>query len=126
MAIFITIVSIVVCVLNIVLFFKVWGMCNNVKRIAEYFCVDEYSKSTIDIDNGANARKAMVAELKVIAKKARGIYAEDYENKYGVNPNKEISDIIKKYKKIYESLGEQFPKDIDNIKTLDDFWEKFD
>lgn len=126
MAIFITIVSIVVCVLNIVLFFKVWGMCNNVKRIAEYFCGDEYSKSTIDIDNGANARKAMVAELKVIAKKARGIYAEDYENKYGVNPNKEISDIIKKYKKIYESLGEQFPKDIDNIKTLDDFWEKFD
>lgn len=69
MAIFITIVSIVVCVLNIVLFFKVWGMCNNVKRIAEYFCGDEYSKSTIDIDNGANARKAMVAELKVIAKK---------------------------------------------------------
>lgn len=32
--IFIGIISVVWAILNIILFFKVWGMCNNVKRIA--------------------------------------------------------------------------------------------
>ena len=65
-------------------------------------------------------------KLKSIATKSRGIYIEDYEKQYGVNPNAEIANVIKKYKEVFESLEEKFPKDIEKIKTLEDLWEKFD
>ena len=45
---------------------------------------------------------------------------------YGVSPDTEIANVIKKYKGIFESLEENFPKDLEKIKTLEDLWEKFD
>lgn len=127
---FIGFVCIIFGILNIILFVKVWNMCNDVKRMADHFCGTEYKPkfnfSSIDLVDGKDARKAMIAELKEIVKKSRGIYIEDYERQYGVNPNAEIANIIKKYKGVFSSLDEKFPKDFDNIKTLEDLWEKFD
>lgn len=127
---FIGFVCIIIGILNIILFFKVWGMCNDVKRMADHFCGSEYAPkdnfSSVDLADGKDARKAMIAELKSIATKSRGIYIEDYEKQYGVNPNAEIANVIKKYKEVFESLEEKFPKDIEKIKTLEDLWEKFD
>lgn len=34
---FISVIAIVWAVLNIILFFKLWGACNNIKRIADKF-----------------------------------------------------------------------------------------
>ena len=127
---FIGFVCIIFGILNIILFFKVWNMCNDVKRIADHFCGTDYKPkynfSSIDLADGKDARKAMIAELKEVAMKSRGIYTEDYESQYGVNPNTEITNIIKKYKGIFDSLDEKFPKDLESIKTLEDLWEKFD
>lgn len=127
---FIGFVCIIFGILNVILFFKVWNMCNDVKRIADHFCGTDYKPkynfSSIDLADGKDARKAMIAELKEVAMKSRGIYIEDYEIQYGVNPNTEITNIIKKYKGIFDSLDEKFPKDLEGIKTLEDLWEKFD
>lgn len=127
---FIGFVCIIFGILNIILFFKVWGMCNDVKRMADHFCGSEYAPkynfSSVDLADGKDARKAMTTELKNIAIKARGIYKEDYERQYGVSPDTEIANVIKKYKEIFESLEENFPKDLEKIKTLEDLWEKFD
>ena len=127
---FIGFVCIVFGILNIILFFKVWSMCNDVKRIAEHFCGTDYKPkynfSSIDLSDGKDARKAMITELKDVARKSRGIYIEDYESQYGVNPNTEIANIIKKYKGVFDSLDEKFPKDFESIKSLEDLWEKFD
>ena len=127
---FIGIVCIIFGVLNIILFFKVWGMCNDVKRMADHFCGSDYTPkynfSSVDLADGKDARKAMITELKDIAIKARGIYIEDYEAQYGVNPNTEIANIIKKYRAVFDSLDEKFPKDMEKIKTLEDLWEKFE
>ena len=105
-------------------------MCNDVKRMADHFCGSKYAPkdnfSSVDLADGKDARKAMIAELKSIATKSRGIFIEDYEKQYGVNPNAEIANVIKKYKEVFESLEEKFPKDIEKIKTLEDLWEKFD
>ena len=38
---FISIITLVAAVLQIILFFKVWGMCNNVKRMTSHFCGEE-------------------------------------------------------------------------------------
>ena len=98
---FIGFVCIIFGILNVILFFKVWNMCNDVKRIADHFCGTDYKPkynfSSIDLADGKDARKAMIAELKEVAMKSRGIYIEDYESQYGVNPNTEITNIIKKY-----------------------------
>ena len=114
MTAFWTIVCIIICALNVTLFFKVWGMCNDVKRMADNFCGSEYAPkynfSSVDLADGKDARKAMITELKNIAIKARGIYKEDYERQYGVSPDTEIANVIKKYQGIFESLEENFPK----------------
>ena len=127
---FFSVVCIIFGILNIILFFKVWGMCNDVNRLADHFCGSEYSPkynfSSVDLVDGKDARKAMITELKDISIKARGIFIEDYEAQYGVNPNTEIANIIKKYRAVFDSLDEKFPKDIEKIKTLEDLWEKFD
>ena len=127
---FIGLVCIIFGILNIILFFKVWGMCNDVKRMADHFCgsnyAPKYNFSSVNLADGKDARKAMITELKSIETKARGIYIEDYEKQYGINPNAEIANVIKKYKEVFESLDEEFPKDIEKIKTLEDLWEKFD
>lgn len=41
MTTFLGIVSVVASVLQIILFFKIWGMTNDVKRLAEKFCPAE-------------------------------------------------------------------------------------
>ncbi len=46
MNVIIAIIAIVWGVLNIVLFFKIWGMCNNVNRLANHFCKNS-SKETV-------------------------------------------------------------------------------
>ena len=38
MDIIIVVIAIIWGVLNIVLFFKIWGMCNDVNRLANHFC----------------------------------------------------------------------------------------
>jgi hypothetical protein len=34
----IAIVGVIFGILNLILFFKIWGMCDNVKRMTEHFC----------------------------------------------------------------------------------------
>ena len=126
-----TIVCIIICALNVTLFFKVWGMCDNVKRLTEHFCgVDEFSAikkpSLLDFTSGKEARKALVADLRAIAKKAQGLTTEDYERIYGSNPDTEIAELITEYKKVYKNLGESFPEDLAKVKSIEDLWDMFD
>jgi hypothetical protein len=123
-------VCIIVCALNVTLFFKVWGMCDNVKRLTEHFCeVDEFSAmkpSLLDFTSGKEARNALVADLRAIAKKAQGLTTEDYERIYGSNPDTEIAELIAEYKKVYKNLGESFPGDLAKVKSIEDLWDMFD
>lgn len=48
---FMVLVLIVVGILNIILFFKIWGMTNNVKEMRDYFLREEDAKSNAEMDN---------------------------------------------------------------------------
>lgn len=47
---FIVLVLIVVGILNIILFFKIWGMTNNVKEMRDYFLRKEDAKRNAEDD----------------------------------------------------------------------------
>lgn len=127
MTTFMAIVSIIYGILNIILFSKVWVMCDDVKRLTHHFCGSEDNNIlAIDIASGKDARKALVSKLKSIAQKAQGLVIEDYIRIYGTEPNSEIRNTMEKYKKIYKNLGETFPEDLAKIKSLEDLWDMFD
>lgn len=48
-----TIIVLVAGILNLILFFKIWGMCNNVKTIKDLY-VSEVQKSTVTKKNKSN------------------------------------------------------------------------
>lgn len=50
---FFTVILLVVALLNIILFFKVWGMTNNVKSIMSFYI---HEKGIRLIDNGATKK----------------------------------------------------------------------
>ena len=133
---FLTIITVIAAVLQIILFFKVWRMCNDVKRMTTHFCGEEEPTSVAEdykarIAAGdksilADAQKRLFSELKGIAKKAQGVMEEDYVEKYGSTPDKDIAAVIEKYQKIYSKLGVSFPTEIAKVKKLEDLWELFD
>ena len=130
---FVSIITFVAAVLQIILFFKVWGMCNNVKRMTSHFCGEEKDEDDFnariaaeDKSVGNDVRKQLLSELRAVMNKAQGMVEEDYERAYGSTPDKDIFTVLEKYQKIYSKLGEPFPKEIAKIKSLDDLWEIFD
>lgn len=48
---FIVLVFIVIVILQIILFFKIWGMTNNVKEMRDYFLRKEDAKNKAEKDN---------------------------------------------------------------------------
>ena len=130
-----TICLVIVAVLSIILFFKVWGMCNDVKKLTNHFCGDADNGLDDDIkarilagDKSASneVKKKLVAELRAIAKKAQGMLEEDYVRLYGTSSSSDIGDVIKKYRKLYSEMGAEFPKEFAKVKTLEDLWDLFD
>lgn len=48
---FMVLVLIVVGILNIILFFKIWGMTNNVREMRDYFLREKDAKSNAEKDD---------------------------------------------------------------------------
>lgn len=56
------IVGIIVSVLNVILFFKIWNACNNIQRITDkYICADEYA----DANANANANESVPSNTSI-------------------------------------------------------------
>ena len=111
-----------ICGINLLFFYKMVRMSNDVRKLTERFCGDE----TEALTSGKDARRALLSDLRAIANKARGMDVEEYKRIYDVSPNDEIADLILKYKKVYSRLGEDMPRDVANVKTVFDLWEMFD
>ena len=57
------VIAIIFGILQIVLFFKVWGMCNNVERIADKFA-PQYIPETNNTSETAKADKQAIDNIK--------------------------------------------------------------
>lgn len=107
---FLSIILLIFGVLQIILFFKVWGMTNNVKKIAK--------KLQCEKDKTWNVRRALLYGDKELAKKELlDCIISDFERfgdgGYGFDDTKAIID---KYEPAFKQLGIEIPENLRNFK----------
>ena len=124
MSIFISIITIIVAVLQIVLFFKIWVMTNDVKKIKEKMDAD------IEIDR---IDKIRIALLKGDKQKAIELLTDKLatelvkkSSEEFVTPE-EIKDIKEKYAKEFAKLGvNELPiQDVSTQKEINGLMKRF-
>lgn len=111
---FLSIVLLIFGVLQIILFFKMWIMTNDVKKIAK--------KLQCEKDSTWNVRRALLSGDKELAKKELiDCIVTDLEKfgdgGYGFNC---INDIIAKYEPAFKDLNMGIPESIRNLKSYSD------
>lgn len=124
MSIFISIITIIVAVLQIVLFFKIWVMTNDVKKIKEKMDAD------IEIDR---IDKIRIALLKGDKQKAIELLTDKLATELVKKSSEEfitpegIKDIKEKYAKEFAKLGvNELPiKDVSTQKEINNLMRRF-
>lgn len=114
MEVFISLIAIICAILGIILFFKVWGMCNNVKQIHEHL-------TTVSKGCGLNELIYLWETKSPKFKEAlsRRIYVDLTENvKY-------YTYSFEEWKKLCELFGWEFPKEFAECDTFDKFKYRF-
>lgn len=101
-------------ILQIILFFKVWGMTNDVNKITK--------KLQCDKDKTWNVRRALLYDDKELAKKElMDCIISGFElfggGGYGFNC---VEDIIAKYEPTFKQLGMEIPEKLKSIKSYSD------
>lgn len=119
-------VIVVFGILQIILFFKLWGMTNDVKAISN-------KMEAIPMDNYNKLEKAMW-QLLLENKKEKAIEflncnlsAELIKSTHwgGETTDNIIQSIKNRYRKYYEKLGVPFPEQVEKINTLKDLEQLF-
>lgn len=116
----INVALIVMAVLQVILFFKIWGMTNDVRLLKEKICPTEMGIYKLD---------KKVLELQIMGKidEAKKLVDENLVNDvfykmFGMGAGNtpvyikgEVDGVIHKYEKYYKLLGYEMPKEIKNI-----------
>lgn len=127
-AMFITVLTFAGVLLNIILFFKIWGMTNNVKRIKEKMIPN----SSDDLSEELNTLHFMGKDKECEEIILRDFYSTLNDkinwakgNMLEENFNKKIDEPITKFTDIvakqYKKIGREMPDMIKNMKTYRDF-----
>ncbi len=110
-SVILSIVMLIFGILQIILFFKIWGMTNDVQKIMNQTC------PFISIDS----------VIKEIYKKNPNIESILFESLYNeMNKDEASMDyLIRKYKPLYEKAGIEMPAIFTDIHTYADFCKTF-
>ena len=111
---FLSIVLLVFGVLQIILFFKLWGMTNDVKKIYEKMDADNYRSCMMKGDK-ENAYRIAVDRLYKELVECVPAWAESYFAE-------KAAPIIEKYRKMIEETGHKVPE---YLSLPDKFREKY-
>lgn len=119
---FVSIIVIVFGILQIVLFFKVWGMTNDVNKIATQL-------GCLKRDYVSDIRKALLKNDKTAAKETimdcLACDLVDFSEGTNMDKYSSVNDIKKKYQELFEAIGEELPKNIQSIKNRKDILNVF-
>lgn len=105
MEILFIIASVIVCVLNIVLFFKVWGMTNNVKGLKKFICDKTLSHNEIRIsvlDETCTDEEIARLLSKNFLRESINLYKDEYKDEIGRDYVKEYASIVSFYEQMYK------------------------
>lgn len=106
------IILLVFGILQIILFFKMWGMTNDVKQIRNKLAPDSPEHFAREILKG----DSNTADLLFNA-----LYGELYDAYNKLSEQEAYEEIIKSYKKSYKKAGLAFPAVFENVKSGEDF-----
>ena len=120
-------------VLQIILFFKVWGMTNNVKMIKDNLTQDDSliddsveSKVCFHLLQGdkETAKRLIITQF---VKAIDEAYTEMLIQ--GTNPDKffeiDLTPLVKEFKKRMQSVGMELPAEIAQLKTIGDYYNLY-
>lgn len=130
LTIFLSLTLLVFAVLQIILFFKVWGMTDNVKALREQIAPSYSSRTSVSVSQILKESYKGNPNLSNILFDA---YYEGLQNCYSVIkpdgsevPSSEFVEMLKnEYKPIYEKVGIPFPPVFESIKNREDFEKAF-
>lgn len=112
---FLAIIVLVFGVLQIILFFKLWGMTNNVRKLTEHFAIGS--------DYASIGDKVRLAKMQGRTKEQiQTLLAENMANEIieGYNKAGGVEDTVKKWEQIFKNAGIDMPDHLKQIKTYED------
>jgi hypothetical protein len=120
---FIAIVSLIAGILQIILFFKVWGMTNDIRELKkDHFCETDietyYQKATFARKNLVLGRKEQVKSM--LLKN----FIHNIEQNY-INNEQSLRPYVDNLKAQFEKIGEELPEYIDKMETFGDYYQLF-
>ena len=104
---YLTIVTcVVIGVLNIILFFKVWSMTNNVKHIKDIICDKKLSRNEIEMiiinDSYTDEEVAKILSSDFLRESIM-LYRKSYnDDGFGKDYNTEYNELVSFYKRMYK------------------------
>lgn len=137
--VFLLVLMIIGGILEIVLFFKIWGMTDNVKLVKD-FLIKENVLTLNDKETASKIRKYYVMDDKEQCKRillsrfmdiieSYDHYVKNKDGSFtwvkGVGANESIQPYIDSLKKQFDKIGEKVPSFILNMKTVEDFYNLF-
>lgn len=103
---FMVLISVIFGILSLILFFKVWGMCNNISRINKKINKNDDIETTIEfllrIGEKEKAKEVLLNR----------ILTNDtiFNSRSSLTPDEKIQEICDLYKDELETLGINIPK----------------
>ena len=123
MELFIAIISLVAAILQIILFFKVWGMTNDIRELKK----DHFSETNLE----TYYQKAIFARQNLILGKKESVktlllknFIYNLEQNY-TGEKDSIRPYVESLKKQLSKIGEELPEYISNLETFEDYHKLF-
>lgn len=127
-AVFASFLTLVVAILQIILFFKLWGMTNDVKRIKEKMIPSLSESITEELNILHLMGKDDECEELILRdfyhkllESVRQAKSRLLEDTYATQIDKPIAEVIEVVAKQYAFIGREMPDAIKNLKTYKDF-----
>lgn len=116
------IIAVVVAILQIILFFKLWGMCNNVKKLTKQI----EDNATISIDDLLHMWHTKSPDFE---KKLEERMYRDLKDTFAVYYPPQIpaayEGAYERWQQRCEAFGWEFPESLRDLPTVEDFSAKY-
>jgi hypothetical protein len=132
---FVEFITLAVAVLNIILFFKLWGMTNDIRELKkDHFDtrmpedipqLRAYLRENYIMGDNAKVKRALIHEFLDNINSNCNISRSSYLDTNDSRLDTDITQYVERLKKQFAKVNLDIPKEILNLKTFRDYYELF-
>ena len=132
---FVEFITLAVAVLNIILFFKLWGMTNDIRELKkDHFDTHmpedipqlrAYLRENYIMGDNAKVKRALIHEFLDNINSNCNISRSSYLDTNDSRLDTDITQYVERLKKQFAKVNLDIPKEILNLKTFRDYYELF-